>query len=155
MANLLLVRHAKAADHDTWGGADRDRPLIDKGRRQATRLVAAIDPAATALVAASPWLRCVQTAEPLAAAAGLEVVADPRLGYDATDVAEWVLEAVATHPGRDLVAVSHGDLIPNYLAAAGMLGGNGMPRTGSFYRVVVSDTGLGPVTYVDRAELRG
>lgn len=155
MANLLLIRHAKAADRDTWTGADRERPLIERGHKQAQRLVRALDPDATALVAASPWLRCVQTAEPLAKAAGLDVVAEPRLGYDGTDLGGWVLEAVAAHPGRDLVAVSHGDLIPAFLSAVGLLGGNGMPRTGSLFRVRISAGGLGPAVYVDRAELRG
>ncbi|HJU01239.1 MAG TPA: histidine phosphatase family protein, partial [Actinomycetes bacterium] len=39
---VFLVRHAKAADRYDWTGGDRDRPLIDKGRRQADRLAAAL-----------------------------------------------------------------------------------------------------------------
>jgi broad specificity phosphatase PhoE len=153
MATLFLVRHAKAAERGTWTGADRDRPLVERGVKQAKRLVRALEPGATGLVAASPWLRCMQTAEPLAAAAGLEVVAEPRLGYDGTDVGGWILEAVAAYPDADLVAVSHGDLLPDFLYASG-LGNPSMPRTGSLYRVGISAKGLGPVTYVDRAELR-
>lgn len=153
MATLLLVRHAKAADRETWDGLDRERPLVERGITQARRLVRALEPGATGVVAASPWVRCVQTAEPLAAAAGLEVVHEPRLGYDGTDVAGWILEAVAAHPGKDLVAVSHGDIIPDFLRSSG-LGSALMPRTGSLFRVAISTQGLGPVTYVDRAELR-
>ena len=39
---VFLVRHAKAADRYDWTGGDRDRPLIDKGRKQAERLAAAL-----------------------------------------------------------------------------------------------------------------
>ena len=154
MTVLLLVRHAKAADRATWSGPDRDRPLIDKGRRQAERLAQALAGEPLGLVAASPWLRCVQTAEPLAAAAGTRVVADPRLGYDQPDLAAWVREALAAHPGQAVVAVGHGDLIPDFLLEAGLLRGWPAFRTGSLFRVPVEGGRLGPATFVDRAELR-
>ncbi|HKO85565.1 MAG TPA: phosphoglycerate mutase family protein, partial [Actinomycetota bacterium] len=82
---VFLVRHAKAANRFEWTGGDRDRPLIDKGRKQADRLAAALRREQPVLVAASPWLRCRQTAAPLAAAMGLRVELDDRLGYDAPD----------------------------------------------------------------------
>ena len=103
---VFLVRHAKAADRFEWTGGDRDRPLIDKGRRQADRLAAALRREQPVLVAASPWLRCRQTAAPLASAMGLQVELDDRLGYDAPDVAAWVRAAVRDHPGQAVVAVS-------------------------------------------------
>jgi broad specificity phosphatase PhoE len=154
MATVFLVRHAKAADRGTWTGPDRDRPLIDKGVRQARRLADALAREPIALVAASPWLRCVQTAEPLAAAARVQVSADDRLGYDRPDLAGWLTEAVAAHPGGGLVAVGHGDLIPDFLLDAGLLQGFPTFRTGSLFRLEVDGGRLGPVTYVDRAELR-
>ncbi|HKE98865.1 MAG TPA: phosphoglycerate mutase family protein [Actinomycetes bacterium] len=154
MPDLLLVRHAKAADRETWTEADRDRPLVERGRRQAERLAAALAGSTLALVAASPWLRCVQTAEPLAAAAGLQVQPDRRLGYDAPDLAGWVAEAVRAAPGGDLVAVGHADLIPRFLLDAGLLPAWPAFRTGSLFRVPILDGGLGPARYVDRAELR-
>jgi len=150
---VYLVRHGKAAPQ---GGEyrDRERPLIDDGRKQAKRLAAALAGEGVALVAASPWLRCVQTGEPLAAAAGLEVVADPRLGYDETDVAGWVTEAVRAHAGRAVVAIGHADLLPEFLYDNGLLAGMPSLRTGSLFKVPVTDGQLGPVDYVDRAELR-
>jgi broad specificity phosphatase PhoE len=156
--NLLLIRHAKAADRETWTGDDRDRPLVERGRRQAERLARALGGVPLGVVAASPWLRCTQTAEPLATAAGLAVHADPRLGYDAADlagwVAEWVAEAVEAAHGRGLAAVGHADLIPEFLHDAGLLSGWPSFRTGSLFRVPILDGGLGPARYVDRAELR-
>src|SRR5215208_992145 len=106
---VFLVRHAKAADRFDWTGGDRDRPLIDKGRHQADRLAAALRREQPVLVAASPWLRCR-----LAAALGLRVELDDRLGYDAPDVSGWVRAAAREHPGQAVVGVSHGDLFPIY-----------------------------------------
>jgi 8-oxo-dGTP diphosphatase len=151
--NLYLVRHAKAADRLEFDGPDRERPLIGKGRGQAERLAAALGGEPIGLIAASPWLRCLETAAPLAEAAGLEVVPDPRLGYDQPDVRSWVAEALDANPGRSVVAVSHGDLLPEFLFSVGLLRGMPSFRTGSLFRVEVGDGNLGPVTYVDRAEL--
>ena len=152
---LYLVRHAKAADRYEWTGRDRERPLTDKGRKQAAWLAAALAGEPLAVVAASPWLRCRQTAEPIAAAGGLEVTVDPRLGYDEPDVGGWVAEALKAGPASgSLVAVGHGDLLPEFLAREGLVRGYPGFRTGSLFKVQVTDGRMGPVTSVDRAELR-
>ncbi|HYT26811.1 MAG TPA: phosphoglycerate mutase family protein [Actinomycetota bacterium] len=151
---LFLVRHAKAADRAGWSGADRDRPLTGRGRAQAERLALALAPERPVLVAASPWLRCVQTAVPLAEALGAEPRADGRLGYDQPDMAAWVRDA-AMHPGRAAVAVGHGDLIPMYLLRAGVLDGLPDFRTGSLFRVRVEDGRPVEAVYVDRRDLHG
>ena len=36
--HLWILRHAKAAPEPTWGGPDRERPLTERGRRDATAL---------------------------------------------------------------------------------------------------------------------
>ena len=151
---VILVRHAKAADRFDWTGGDRDRPLIDKGRKQADRLAAAVRREEPVLVAASPWLRCRQTAAPLAAALGLQVELDDRLGYDAPDVAGWVRAAAGDHPGQAVVGVSHGDLIPDYLLRAGLLDGFPNLRTGSLVRLEVAGGRVAGVELVDRKELK-
>jgi 8-oxo-(d)GTP phosphatase len=150
---IFLVRHAKAADRDHWDGADRDRPLVERGQAQAERLAAALAPEKPALVAASPWLRCVETAEPLARAAGLEVQADDRLGYNGPDLAGFVSACADDHPGRSVVAVSHGDLIPSYLAAVELLEGMPRFRTGSLFRLELDDGRPRRATLVDRHDL--
>jgi broad specificity phosphatase PhoE len=106
------------------------------------------------LVAASPWLRCRQTASPLAAAMGLQVELDDRLGYDAPDLAAWVRTAVRDHPGRAVVAVSHGDLIPMYLFQTGLVDGFPEFRTGSLFRLEASRGRVAKVELVDRKELK-
>jgi len=151
---VFLVRHAKAADRYDWTGGDRDRPLIDKGRKHADRLAAALLREQPVLVAASPWLRCRQTAAPLAAAMGLQVELDDRLGYDAPDVAGWVRTAAAEHPGQAVAGVSHGDLIPMYLLQAGLVSGFPDFRTGSLFRLEVVRGRVERVELVDRKELK-
>ena len=151
---VFLVRHAKAANRDSWTGRDRDRPLVDRGRVQAARLAAALVREAPVLVASSPWLRCRQTAAPVAAALGLPVELDDRLGYDAADLPGWVRSAVAEHPGQAVVAVGHGDLIPLYLLRARLLDGPPDFRTGSLFRVEAGREGALRATLVDRREFK-
>jgi broad specificity phosphatase PhoE len=151
---VFLVRHAKAADRYDWTGGDRDRPLIDKGRKQSDRLAAALRREQPVLVAASPWLRCRQTAAPLASAMGLQVELDDRLGYDAPNLAAWVRAAAREHPGQAVVGVSHGDLIPMYLLQAGLLDAFPNFRTGSLFRLEVSGGQVGRLELVDRKELK-
>jgi broad specificity phosphatase PhoE len=152
--SVFLVRHAKAAAREEWSGGDRDRPLVDKGRRQAELLAAALRREQPVLVAASPWLRCRQTAAPLAAALGLEVELDDRLGYDAPDLAGWVRAAARDHPGQAVVAVSHGDLIPLYLLRAHLLEDVPRFRTGSLFRLGVTQGRVGEVELIDRKQLK-
>jgi phosphohistidine phosphatase SixA len=102
---LHLLRHADAGDPAAWRGDDADRPLSDKGYQQAERLalhlaLAGFEPDA---VVSSPKVRALQTAEIVAAALGIEVRVDDRLGEtlsipgveailrDAGDVARPVL----------------------------------------------------------------
>ena len=151
---VFLVRHAKAADRAEWTGGDRGRPLVDKGRAQADRLAGALRREQPVLVAASPWLRCRQTVAPLAAAMGLQVELDDRLGYDAPDVAGWVQSAAREHPGQAVVGVSHGDLIPLYLLRAGLLDDVPHFRTGSLFRLEVSQGRVGRVELIDRKQLK-
>ena len=149
---VFLVRHAKAADRFDWTGGDRDRPLIDKGRHQADRLAAALRREQPVLVAASPWLRCRQTAAPLAAALGIHVQLDDRLGYDAPDLSGWVRAASREHPGQAVVGVSHGDLIPMYLFRTGLVDGFPEFRTGSLFRLEASPGRVAKVELVDRKQ---
>jgi phosphohistidine phosphatase len=105
---LHLLRHADAGDPLAWHGPDADRPLSDKGRRQAERLgrlLAGMGFETDALVS-SPKIRAVQTAEGVAEALGIEVRIDDRLsgGLDADAVV--ALGADAGGPRRP-VLVGH------------------------------------------------
>lgn len=65
---VLLVRHGRAGRRSQWEGDDRLRPLDKKGRRQAKGLVELLEPYPVDRVLSSPYVRCVQTVEPLAGA---------------------------------------------------------------------------------------
>jgi len=75
----VLVRHASAGDRHGWAGDDRLRPLDARGRRQAAQLVELLRPLDMRRVVSSPYVRCVETVEPLAAALGLPVERDDLL----------------------------------------------------------------------------
>ena len=64
---VFLVRHARAGDRERWTGDDRLRPLDGKGRRQADAMVAPLAGYPITRLVSSPYLRCVQTLEPLSA----------------------------------------------------------------------------------------
>jgi 8-oxo-dGTP diphosphatase len=76
----LLVRHGSAGDPDEWEGDDRRRPLDKKGRKQAKKLVDALEAYDIDRVLSSPSDRCVQTLEPLARARGKEIEVRAELG---------------------------------------------------------------------------
>ena len=63
---IYVVRHAEAGDRKKWEGPDEARPLSAGGRRQAKRLVESFATQPFAQLFSSPFVRCVQTLEPLA-----------------------------------------------------------------------------------------
>lgn len=105
---VLLVRHAKAGDRTRWTDDDRTRPLTEAGRAQAVGLVGAIGTVPVALYS-SPYVRCVETLQPLAAAYGLEVALDDRLA-EGVDL-DSVLDLLNEIPDGSVMC-SHGDVIP-------------------------------------------
>lgn len=110
----FVVRHAKAGSRHKWDGDDRERPLSAAGWRQAEAIAERLaDEPVTALVA-SPFVRCVQTLEPLAERLGLTVRADGRLAEGASFEDSLAL-LVESGPGA--VLCSHGDVIPELVGA--------------------------------------
>jgi broad specificity phosphatase PhoE len=79
---LLVIRHARAGDRAEWQGDDRKRPLDKRGRRQAQALVDELAEVPLTRILSSPYDRCVQTVEPLAAARGLQIEVRDELGEE-------------------------------------------------------------------------
>ncbi|HEY2372036.1 MAG TPA: phosphoglycerate mutase family protein [Gaiellaceae bacterium] len=104
---VVLLRHASAGDRDAWEGDDRLRPLDKRGRKQAEALRDRLLAAGVSRVLSSPYLRCVQTVEPL----GLDIELDERLAEGAPR--EETLALLAEADGA--VACTHGDVIENVL----------------------------------------
>lgn len=82
---ILLVRHAWAGDRSEWAGEDRLRPLDERGRAQAGALVALLEEFELGRILSSPYLRCIETVEPLGEARGLPVEPRPELGEERQD----------------------------------------------------------------------
>jgi 8-oxo-dGTP diphosphatase len=109
---VYLVRHASAGKRSEWQGDDRLRPIDDRGERQAKELVDELRDATFERIVSSPYVRCVQSVEPLAEARALELETDEALAEGAG--AEGAL-ALFKHMGADLVACVHGDLLVDLL----------------------------------------
>jgi broad specificity phosphatase PhoE len=105
--SLLLIRHARAGHRDAWEGDDRVRPVDERGRAQSDGLIEALAPFRIDRIVSSPYLRCVQTVEPLAEALGLEIELDEQLGASRLDEVREVLERLR---GENVAVCTHGDL---------------------------------------------
>jgi phosphohistidine phosphatase SixA len=101
--SVILLRHASAGKREDWHGDDRLRPLDKRGRKQAVVLSELLLARGVRQVVSSPYVRCLQTVEPL----GLEIVEDERLAEGAP------LDAVLALLSEldDAVACTHGDVI--------------------------------------------
>jgi phosphohistidine phosphatase SixA len=129
---LHLVRHAAAGDRDSWSGDDRARPLDELGRRQAAGIVELLTGRRLTRAVTSPYLRCIQTLEPLAQERRLPLEYRHELGDDAS-----VSQARALVRELDgaTVLCSHGDLIRELL-------GEGLEK-GEIAVVELTDDGVG------------
>jgi phosphohistidine phosphatase SixA len=106
---LLVLRHTHAGDRETWSGDDRRRPVSALGASQAEALVDQLAPYPVDRVLTSPYLRCVQSVEPLADARGLEVEHEDLLAEGTPlDRIRGLLRDVAD---AHTVLCSHGDVI--------------------------------------------
>jgi len=112
MPEILLVRHGAAGSRDAWAGDDTKRPLTAKGERQAAGLVPLLRPFGVERVLSSPYVRCVQTVEPLGAALGLGVEHEGALGEGQGRAAAKLVRALA---GHTVALCTHGDIVPDVL----------------------------------------
>src|SRR5712664_2134593 len=79
VGTFYVVRHAKSGSRGHWSGDDRLRPLSKKGQQQAEGLVSVLAPFPISAIFSSPYLRCMQTVEPLARVRRLEIKPSPSL----------------------------------------------------------------------------
>jgi broad specificity phosphatase PhoE len=106
---ILLLRHAHAGDRSRWDGNDRERPLSDRGLRQAAALVELYREHPLERILTSPYARCVETVEPLATARGLDIEEEDALAEGAPlDLVEQLIRRLGGGPS---VLCSHGDVV--------------------------------------------
>ncbi len=115
--SLYVIRHAHAGSRTHWDGHDPARPLSDKGRREADQIAASLGDAGISEIWTSPFVRCVETIAPLAERCDVAVQCTDALeeGAAFADTVELVERLAAA----DITAAlcSHGDVIPELLAA--------------------------------------
>jgi 8-oxo-dGTP diphosphatase len=102
----VLLRHASAGDRDAWEDDDLLRPLDERGRRQALALRELAE-RGIGRIASSPYVRCIETVEPLAATLALAIEIDARLAEGANP--DDALAFLAELDGG--VACTHGDVV--------------------------------------------
>lgn len=109
MGHLYLVRHAKAGERRLWTDDDLERPLSKKGWKQSELLAERLAKARPPQLLSSPYVRCVQTLEPLSELIDQPIEIDERLCED--EPFEPVLELLAEVPDGTVMS-THGDIIP-------------------------------------------
>jgi 8-oxo-dGTP diphosphatase len=112
--STYLVRHAKAGSRKTWDGDDFERPVSPTGRKQADAMAARLVDAGLTSLWSSPYVRCIETLEPLADLVGLPIQTDERLAEGARfeDTLELLEES-----GEGAVLCTHGDVLQEVAAA--------------------------------------
>lgn len=148
-SDIHLVRHGAAGDRAGWEGSDHKRPLTAKGIAQAAAIASGLGDIGITRVISSPYVRCVQTVEPLANRLGVELEVDDALaeGPDRHAIAR-LLDEVA---GTNAALSSHGDVIPTTLEMLRRMG-VGFPsahecRKGSTWSVAHDGAGFTDAIY--------
>ncbi len=111
MSTIHLIRHAKAKNRLTWEELDDLRPLTKRGRREALAIAARLGEEPVARLVSSPFVRCLQTLEPLAVALELPIETTDELaeGADAERAAELLLTLAGSE--RPIACCTHGDVL--------------------------------------------
>jgi len=121
-AIVYVIRQADAGDRAVWRGDDRLRPLSRRGVEEARALVRMLEGRRLSAVLSSPYVRCRQTVEPLAAATGLPVEDSDALaegaGPDGLIDAGTARGAAALCSHADVIGTLVGRLVERGVVAA-------------------------------------
>ncbi|MCD8511722.1 MAG: histidine phosphatase family protein [Bacillus sp. (in: Bacteria)] len=99
MKRIYLIRHCEAE------GQPAASPLTEKGFQQATELVEFFRDRKIDRIIASPYLRAVQTIQPLAEKRGIEIETDTKLTervLSTSNLPDWLEKLEATYGNMDL-----------------------------------------------------
>jgi 8-oxo-dGTP diphosphatase len=104
---MLVVRHANAGRRTAYKGDDRLRPLSTRGHDRAVALVPLLSRYRPESVLSSPFVRCIETVQPLAEALSVPVEPDDALAEGHGTDAVPLLRRLA---GESVVLCTHGDV---------------------------------------------
>ena len=125
---LFFVRHAAAGNRQRWTKPDHLRPLTPKGWRQSHALAERLAGEGIERLVSSPYVRCVQTLEPLSGILGIPVEEHPAL--EEGEGGRATLQLLDELSGANAALSSHGDVIPS---AIFRLADGGMELRDSIY----------------------
>ena len=106
---LYVLRHARAGRRSAWRADDQLRPLTKVGRRQANGVAGVLEGRAVTRIVSSPYVRCIQSVEPLAHQLGLRVETADALA-EGTPLDD-VLRLVEKVADQETVLCTHGDVL--------------------------------------------
>ena len=110
MSAIHLIRHAKAKNRARWSEDDELRPLTKRGRREALGLAERLASEPLGRLVSSPFVRCVQTLEPLALAVDRPIETTELLAEGAADApAATLLLSLADE--HTVACCTHGDVV--------------------------------------------
>ncbi|MER7131068.1 NUDIX hydrolase [Streptosporangium saharense] len=145
---LVLVRHGMAGSRQEWEGDDDERPLDEVGKLQAEVLTDALAAYRPVDLISSTSTRCVQTLEPYAESAGLEIRQERLLSETYHDPrAALRLVSKVLDSDRATVLCSHGKVLPELISGIIDRPGDVQLRKGAFMVLHHAD---GRIVGVDR-----
>jgi phosphohistidine phosphatase SixA len=139
---IHLFRHADAGRRSEWVGPDEERPLSERGWLQAKQAAGHMAGNGVGRILSSPYLRCIQSVEPLAEMTGLTIEVEPVLAEETPVELVDGLLAVIDH---GVVLCSHGDVISELIGRASARGadldGGLLWQKGSIWNLETSAAG--------------
>jgi broad specificity phosphatase PhoE len=126
MGTVHLIRHAKAKNRDRWIEPDSLRPLAKRGMREAEAVAGRLAAEHLDRLVSSPFVRCLQTLEPLAITLDLPIETSDLLaeGADGRRAAELVLSLADS---GTVACCTHGDVL---VGVMDVVAGSGLPLDG-------------------------
>lgn len=111
LTTVIVVRHAERASQA------QDSPLSAAGTARADELAHVLAGVKLSVIYVTPFLRTQQTAEPVAAAEGMQLtVVKTGSGYPR----ELARDILTNHAGETVLVVTHGDIVAPILGEIGI-----------------------------------
>ena len=111
---IYLIRHASAGHRFGLDADDVDRPLDEGGAQEAQQISEALITQPIRKIMSSRAVRCQQSIAPLARQLEIEIEIEPNLFEGSHHSATALIKSFFNYP-YDVVACSHGDVIPEIL----------------------------------------
>ena len=134
MSVVHVIRHAKAKNRLEWRERDDVRPLTKRGRREAVAIAERLRQDPPSRLVSSPYVRCIQTLEPLALALDLPIETTDELAEGAGGAAALDLVLSLSGGGR-VACCTHGDVLHEVVSA---VAASGVPLDGPLESPVAS-----------------